>query len=132
MKDDREREHTDRGYEIIAEIEDGRIREMNGIMHWHAGNVVKEASQGNQGNDLKLLGDEFGHRLRENDDEEEYLIHQDKAKRGVDRFEVVVVMSSIEGWHVIEEEDKREVTDKEDNGQPNDDLLESASVLGGY
>jgi hypothetical protein len=42
------------------------------------------------------------------------------------------VISSIEGWYVIEEEDKREVTDKEDNGQPNDELLKSASVLGGY
>jgi hypothetical protein len=132
MKDDREREHTDRGYEIIAEIEDSRIREMNGAMHRHAGYVVKEASQGNQSNDLELLCDELGHRLRENDDEEEYLVHQDEAKRGVDRFEVVVVMSSIEGWYVIEEEDKRKVADKEDNGQPNDELLKSARILGGY
>ncbi len=75
MKYNREREHTDGSYQIIPEFEHRRVGEMHGAVHRHTGYVVKEASQGNEGNDLKLLGDEFGHRLGENDDEEEYLVH---------------------------------------------------------
>ena len=105
---------------------------MHHAMHRNVGDVVEKASQGNERDDLKLLGDEFGHRLRKNDDEKEYLVHQDEAKWRIDRFQVVIVMPSVEERHVIEQEDKRKVTDKEDNSQPNNELFKLPSMLRRY
>jgi acyl carrier protein len=67
---------------------------------------MKKAPKGNKGHDLELLGDKLGHGLRKYDDEQENLIDEDKAERGIDSFQIIEGIPAIERWHVIEEKDE--------------------------
>ena len=115
VKNDGERKHDECGYEVISKRYDSGIPDVERRMHRHTCDVMKETPKRDESYDLELLPDKLGHRLWQDDNEEEDLVDQNKAKGSIDRLEVVVRLPAIESRYVIEKEKDGEVTKKEEN-----------------
>jgi len=100
-------------------------------MHIHVSDVVKKAAQRYEGDNLKLLSDEFCHGLWQDYHQKENFICQDEAERCVYGIKVIERFPAVEGRSIIEHADERQVSDKKQDSKPDNENFESPNILRG-
>jgi hypothetical protein len=129
MKGHRQSEHDQGRDQVIPERYNGWVRDSQWGVHVHIRDIVKEASKGNKGYNLKLLADEFGHRFRQYYNQKKNLVGENEAEWGIDRFEVVERLPPIHGGDIVQQKYQSQMGDKEENCQPYDEDLKGPNVL---
>jgi hypothetical protein len=90
--------------------------------------IMKKTTQRDQCYNLELLGDELGHRLRQNYNQQKNFIGENKAKGSVDSLEVVERATTVEKWHVVEKEDDRKMRNEKHNRQTDSEGFQESDI----
>jgi hypothetical protein len=77
---------------------------------------------------LKLLADELRHRFRQDDNEQEDFINEDKTERGVYCFQVIERVSTIKSRNMIEKKQRGEMHKEKQHGKPYDQYFKSSDI----